>query len=243
MIETFDYNTYFKKVQDSYKCALGKYLTKIEFAFINKQLDSFKNKKIKILDVGGGDGRHAAVLVSSGYHVDILEYDDPPIRELKKRNYKYKIVKGDGNKLSNYFPKNKYDVILAIQLDACTDKKHFKNFLSQVFDTLKDDGIFIFTGTNTFSIFGLIRLLSSRSRNPTPFWKIYDRTYFYMKKNTKKYFDIIEMKGYRFAPVRRFSDNLTVIKFFEWFEKFFFLYKLPFAAPWILFSVKKNKIL
>jgi len=82
MENVIDYSKYFSRVQESYKCALGKYLSEIEFSFILKHIKSLRSMDIKILDVGGGDGRHAFELVKLGYQVDILEFDDPPINDL-----------------------------------------------------------------------------------------------------------------------------------------------------------------
>ncbi|MCH8033711.1 MAG: class I SAM-dependent methyltransferase [Bacteroidetes bacterium] len=239
MEKEIDYSKYFLRVQESYKCALGKYLSEIEFDFILKHIKSIGRVDIKILDVGGGDGRHAFELVKLGYQVDILEFDDPPINALKEKRYPFKIVKGDGNKLDQYFKNDEYDVVLAIQLEACTDKRHFISFSSVVKAILKKNGLFIFTGTNSFSIFGLLRILSPRSRYPMQFYKVYDRTFFYILKETKKKFQVVDIKGYRYAPVKRFSNNKSIISFFSFLERVLFLNKLPLIAPWILFSVRK----
>ncbi len=229
-------NSYVWSEETGNNTAIGKYLTKVEFRYISKylKLDSHK----KVLDIGGGDGRFAKKLIEKGFEVDIIEYSKAATTELRKNKYPYKVINGDGGKLNEYFEKNSYDAVLAIEIAPLTDKENIENILDQVNHVLKENGVFIVTTYNSFSFHALLKKIFKKNNDYESLY--YNQSYWRLKKYLKKKFVIINCIGFRSVPVKRHSNKQKLVRIFEVFETVFFLRKLTFFLPWNIWAMKKK---
>ena len=97
-------------------------------------------KKAKALDLAGGIGANAEILLQKGYDVTLIDISDIAISKITLP------IKKICLDLDNYIiPQNEYDVILMI--------KYFNlNLLRQIPKALKKDGFFVFKTGGKYSI-------------------------------------------------------------------------------------------
>ncbi|BCX15760.1 MAG: methyltransferase type 11 [Candidatus Parcubacteria bacterium] len=123
--------------------------TEKEVSFLLKFIkEKFKNKKIKILDLACGYGRHSIPLAQAGYLVTGVDYSDYFLRLAKKEAKKLKLknvefIKKDMRKIDF---KNEFDLVI----NMFTSFGYFENendnilILKKVYQALKKKEYFIF---------------------------------------------------------------------------------------------------
>ena len=122
---------------------MGQYLTKIEREFINQCL--VNNSALKrILDVGGGSGRHAVPVYKMGYKVIVTEVNPVPLRKLqeKEQNIPSILVGTDANLFP--FKDSSFDCVLCIQINPLVEGTDW----SECSRVLRNGGIVIFVTSN-----------------------------------------------------------------------------------------------
>lgn len=212
---------------------MGQYLTQQEWRFIQKAIERHGFPAL-LLDVGGGDGRFAVRLSSLGVHSIILEYDPLPIQELIARGWCEPVVLGDGNHLP--FKDDSFDVVMVIEVSACTARSHLTGFLAQVHQVLKPKGWMLLTTHNVVSMIGLERLIRSSKYHSTS--GAYTHSYWEVRRTLQESgFDILESHGFRWIPANRESQN-RFIPLCGYLERLLFLERLPYFAPWIFWVVR-----
>jgi SAM-dependent methyltransferase len=202
---------------------MGFYKTKLELDFILQHVNT--NKKV-ILDIGGGSGRFAVPLIQKGHEVTVVDLNAEAIRLCKERGVKNAYCK-DIREL----PPEKYDVVTAIELFLVTSP-------AEVFNTahnqLKDNGIFIFVGTNKLSWRNkLHNLRKGKSKN---LGELTIKEYFELLRSSK--FEAIDIRGFNWMPFRVNSNNM-LIPFFALIEKSLKLGSWLTQSPWLLFACRK----
>lgn len=122
--------------------------TEKELSFILDFIkDRFRNKKIKILDLACGHGRHSLPLAKAGYFVIGIDYSDYFLKLAKKEAKKLKLknikfIKKDMRKI-NF--KNEFDLVI----NMFTSFGYFENeddnllVLKNIYQSLKNNGYFI----------------------------------------------------------------------------------------------------
>jgi SAM-dependent methyltransferase len=124
-----------------------KYLKETNFV---SQFFPSNKKKLNILDLGMGTGNHLINLIKKGHKVDGVELSSDMIRlakeKVKKKNiYKnYKFYNDDIVRFKG--KKNNYDIALSLfhVLNYINDYNALEKFFSNIHNTLKDSGIFLF---------------------------------------------------------------------------------------------------
>lgn len=126
----------------------SEYFKSDEFSEITKILKkNFSNKKVRILDIGSGNGISAVSFAKNGHDVSAVEPDPSSIVGTQAINflkenlglYNLNIISTQGEKLP--FKDNSFDVVFTRQcLHHASD---LKKFLSEGFRVLKKNGLFI----------------------------------------------------------------------------------------------------
>ena len=112
-----------------------------------KRIKEFKNNSIKVLDIGCGDGRFAYDL-SKEEDLKIeytgIDYSNNALNFAKVFNPHYRFINIDLSKFS-LDSKNKFDVIVLIEVIEHIQPERLNDFLTNVSLLLKEDGITIIT--------------------------------------------------------------------------------------------------
>ena len=216
---------------------MGKYLTAREWWFVQQGLSRFR-KPLRVLDVGGGDGRFARRLAELGVHTIVLERDDQPLKELLLQDWNKPVLQADGNDLP--FPDNTFDAVMVIENPACTDTMHLHNFLYSAHRILKPAGRLMFTSYNTISIIGLLKFFSP-DRNDCEDGNTYTESYRKTMHSLQQHgFAVHRAFGFRWIPFNRKSKS-KLIPLFERLERIFHLDRLAGISPWIFWVAEKRE--
>jgi len=219
---------YIWDVSTGYSTKAGLYKTKIQMGFIDKFLKEKNN--LKILDIGGGSGRFAIPL-SLNNSVTLIEPNEKAINILRQKTKNINIFQGFFENFINDY--EKYDVILMIEV-----MQYFSDINSlfdKVYNLLNDNGLFIFSNLNKNSWKTFIRLKILKHTN-YPGVLSYKK---YINIINTKGFEIIDVLGYNWLPVRVCSDS-KMVSIWETLEKLLNLNKLYKISPELLFCIKKK---
>lgn len=144
------YESLFENYGEKYDSEVFTQGTSGECDFIEKEINH--NKKIKILDLGCGTGRHTIELAKRGYDVTGVDLSDSQLSKARdkaaKNGLDIKFIKHDARNLSFL---NEFDLVIMICEGAFplmeTDEMNFK-ILENATKSLKDHGKLIFTTLN-----------------------------------------------------------------------------------------------
>ncbi|MCX8193917.1 MAG: class I SAM-dependent methyltransferase [Candidatus Pacearchaeota archaeon] len=104
-----------------------------------------RNLRLKILDIGCGNGKHMILAAKSG--IDAYGIDISPIAiKLAKKSAANKKVKVNfkvGNALSMKFPKNYFDAIIDFSCFTHISKPYWNKYFKQVLRVLKPEGYYL----------------------------------------------------------------------------------------------------
>jgi ubiquinone/menaquinone biosynthesis C-methylase UbiE len=110
-----------------------------------------KNKKLKILDAGGGIGRFSKPLLKLGHKVILSDISIQMLNEAKNNLSTYSNIKFIKNSVIDMkeFKDNSFDVVIMINaiLDYCED---YNKAMQETYRILKKGGLFIATVNNRF---------------------------------------------------------------------------------------------
>lgn len=149
---------YFSEVANKYdeeihlKSLGTKYLSFIETNFVKKCLQKFENNKAEqILEIGAGTGRFTSLLLNCCNKVEIIEAAPGMVEILEKKFEGHNININNVN-ASEKFPyaSDYFNCVLSMRVLKYIPK--WKETISEVSRTLKDDGCFIFSISNLYSV-------------------------------------------------------------------------------------------
>jgi ubiquinone/menaquinone biosynthesis C-methylase UbiE len=138
-----------------------KYYSKVYYYFINQRIEKvFPNKKLKILDVGCGQGRLTIPLASDGHLVEGVDISPEAINLAKKytieRNLNTKFWIKDVEVPFNEINSEVYDCILCIE--SIYMIKNYENLIAEMHRLLKKGGLlFIAFRSNYYLMLHLLK--------------------------------------------------------------------------------------
>ncbi|MCX5781387.1 MAG: methyltransferase domain-containing protein [Elusimicrobia bacterium] len=194
-----------------------------EVGFIEKEIK--RNKRVKILDVGCGTGRHSVELAKRGYKVTGIDLSPSQLKaaaeKAKAARVKVKFLRKDAR---NFSFKDKFGLVIMLCEGGFslmeTDEENYR-ILYNCSKALKKGGKLIFTTLN--ALFPLVNLLKK----------------FYKKgavttSTTKLSFDISELREKSVLKIRDDSGNKKILKTNE-------RYYMPSELTWMLKSLGFRK--
>jgi SAM-dependent methyltransferase len=213
---------------------MGEYTTRVERAFIRRVL-SDRPGGLDILDVGGGDGRHASLVRELGHRPIVIERVYAPISLLLDKHDGIPVLQGDG--LALPVRSGVFDVVLTIEVPVCTSRDNLAYF-PEAARVLRDGGLFIFTAFNKWSYVSFLRLFKKNA-------PAYEEYYYtegvpdYRRKLDAAGFDIIACRGFRWPPFNRVS-NSPLIGLTALLESTLMLQHIPYLSPWLFIAAVKR---
>lgn len=143
-----------KQLKLIYNTADWSYINQSEFKAIYDLLKPHFNKKLKLLDVGCGDGRFLIPLEGKFYLYG-LDFSKSFLKEVKKYCRSCKIIFGHAENLplkSNYF-----DIVISIRLIQHLSKKQQQMAINEMYRVVKPGGKVIVLNYNSISMLNLYK--------------------------------------------------------------------------------------
>lgn len=220
--------------KEGYDNEMGRYRTKRTMNFIFKVLK--KERKYKILDVGGGSGRISLELLKKHHDIQIIDLN-PTALQLLPISKKLRIECID---FMSFETSEIFDILLLIETIVYFPS--LQEVMLKVNKLLKPEGIVIFTGTNANSIRTKIRKLSKHITKHKRFYDYYNELTLsqYQRVLTNAGFSINQIEGFCWQPFKVNSNNILV-RFFAFLEAKIFLFKWLKQSPFLLISAKKMR--
>jgi predicted TPR repeat methyltransferase len=210
----------------TYKNRMGFYKTRTELAFIKKYIP--KDKRLKILDIGGGSGRFAISLTDDGHNVTLIDKS----REAISLCHKKGLLKAICADVLEFQSSEKYDLSIAIEVIEYFND--FPGLLNKIRKISNDNSMFIFTVYNKNSWRSRLRNIR-KHKTEYKNLKIID----YIKELNSCGFRLIKIQGFLWMPFQ-LSSNSIMIPLFEKIEKMFRLDLWIRQSPWVMIAAEKN---
>jgi len=196
-------NLHWSKIKSPQK-ALDKYLNNYKDIYnltnINKIIDVIpRDKKLKILDFGGGIGFLSAELFKLGHDVTLCDQSEEALNTaayfFNKENYDIKILKAEKGYIKDT---GKYDII--VLKDLIEHVIDDKNMFLDLYALLNENGKLIVTTQNKVSLNYMIEGTYKKIKNPTKVWLGWDRTHirFYTPKSLRSLAKGLQLKKTEF---------------------------------------------
>jgi len=129
-------------IAQQYSAEFGKYIEDLD---VYEEFEKNLNENAKILDLGAGSGRTYSYFNERGYEYIGLDFSQ------KMRDYAYKLhgefpyIIDDMINIKKYFANNSLDAVFAVYSLFHLPMEDLKQLLSDIYDVLKNNGIFLFT--------------------------------------------------------------------------------------------------
>jgi len=207
------------------KTRMGKYLTDVERAFIEKAVDFSKTELV--LDVGAESGRISLIALNTKTSVVSIDIDSVSLKRLKQRTQQAYIIAADARKLP--FISEVFDAAFMIEvLDYIPELNVALNECSR---TLKPHSSCVLSFGNKSSFKAKLKGLKGPS---------YLHSHKCVIQNlSKTSFRLQAQVGYSWLPFGRISQN-GLVPIFAWLERILGLRRLRRYSPWVMFHVVKQ---
>ena len=217
--------TYTWDINTGYATKGGKYRTEREFSLIKKHLP---NKKMKILDIGGGSGRFAVPLSQAGHCVTVIDINAEALSILRNRNNNIEII---NENFENFENDSLFDMVLMIESMQYFSDLHL--LFSKIRSMINLRANVIFTAPNANSLKYKIR-------------KLIPHTHYPGVRDYKTYkellidcgFEIVDIDAFNWLPFR-VNTNSLLVPYFAKLEKTFHLNRWLTQGPELLFCARK----
>ena len=207
------------------KTRMGKYLTRLETAFISKAFTPSKDGVV--IDVGAEAGRFSLLAANHNLSVIAIDIDAYSLRRIKQKNKEVTVVQADARNIP--FQSNSFDGVFMVEvLDYIPQ---LDKVLGECNRVLKSDSPFVLSFGNQSSIKAKLRALHGKS-----YMHSYRRV---MLSLLKVGFKVNRKLGYNWLPLGRMSQS-RLVPILASVEAIFGLRKLPRLSPWVLLSGTKS---
>jgi 2-polyprenyl-3-methyl-5-hydroxy-6-metoxy-1,4-benzoquinol methylase len=208
---------------NGYGNRIGRYRTQVESNFILAHIGHCPQR---ILDMGGGSGRFARMLVECGHDVTLVDENPQAVAMAKERGVQ-RAITCDILK----FSEGGFDIVVCMEVF-----QYFKKcdvLVSKAAECLNSGGAFIFCITNSRSWRHRLRSLKKPSGEINAFTPLEIARYL---KSLR--FEIAACKGFQWSLAPTGSDSFLVDAS-AWIEKGLRLENWLSQSPWLLYSCRK----
>ena len=218
--------TYIWDINTGYATKGGKYKTGREICFIKKHMP---DRKMKILDIGGGSGRFAIPLSQMGHCVTVIDINEEALSILCNRNDDIEII---NDNFENFKTDGLFDMVLMIE--TIGNFSDLSLIFNKIHSMINIGGSVIFTAPNANSLKYKIRQLIPHYH----YSGVHDyKTY--KKLLIDRGFEIIDVSAFNWLPFR-VNTNSTLVPFFAKLEQVFRLNRWLTQGPELLFCARKS---
>lgn len=129
-------------IAEKYGIDFGTYIEDID---VYEEFEKNLVDNAKILDLGAGTGRTYAYFNQRGYEYIGLDFSSEMKQYAYKLHGEFPYILDDMVNLKNYFKNNSIDAVFAVYSLFHIPKENFKQIFKDIFDVLKDGGLFLFS--------------------------------------------------------------------------------------------------
>jgi len=207
------------------KTRMGKYLMRLETAFISKAFTQSRDSIV--IDVGAEAGRFSLLAANHNLSVIAIDIDAYSLRRLRQKNKEVTVVQADARNIP--FQSNSFNGVFMVEvLDYIPQ---LDKALSECNRVLKSDSPFVLSFGNQSSIKAKLKALHGKS-----YMHSYRRV---MLSLLRVGFKVNRKLGYNWLPFGRMSQS-RLVPILANVEVIFGLRKLPRLSPWVLLSGTKS---
>jgi len=220
---------YDKHDPTAYSNAMGRYRTRNQLRFIGQHLHG---ESLRILDIGGGNGRLAVPLADRGHQLTVVDESELAVRLLSEENHpRIRCVHSD---ITTYRTDNPFDMALAVDcvkhMTRATRAELFAHFNT----LLAPKGMFILVEINTGSWrYGVTRMLKRACAYNIDTYRGY------VTALGRAGFEIAGARGSRWMPFT-FNSNSPFVGVFSRIEDALKLDRWVSQSPWVLIAARKG---
>jgi 2-polyprenyl-3-methyl-5-hydroxy-6-metoxy-1,4-benzoquinol methylase len=214
-----------------YNNQMGLYKTQRQLGFIQRFLEK---EPLRILDVGGGNGRLALPLAAMGHKVTVVDISDEALGMLRAEGGPdIECVQSDLMALEG--PRD-FDVVLTVDCVKYVTHALLKDVFAKVHQLLANDGFWVFSDINAGSWRNHLRDWSGRRGTG---YNIANASG-YREAVSAAGFKISDISGYCWMPLL-FNSNSSLVPLFSRIEAALALNKWISQSPWLLIAARKNR--
>ena len=204
---------------------MGKYLTRIETAFIQKTVD--QSKTGLVIDVGAEAGRFSLLAANRNVQVIGIDIDAYSLRRLKLKNRDVTVIQADARSIP--FKNGAFDALFMVEvLDYIPE---LDETVAECCRVLRRESPFILSFGNQSSLKAKLRGLRGKS---------YTHSYRNVIRSLLEAgFKINVQLGYSWLPFGRMSES-RFVPFFAGVEKVLGLRRIPRFSPWVILQATKS---
>ena len=208
---------------------MGRYKTQQEWKFV---LDHITHDHLKILDMGGGNGRFAQPLADRGHDLTIVDKSKLALENFKaQKNNRIKYICDDFMKCA--VEDSSFDLVIAIESVCYFDE--MEELFKKINQALVPGGLLIFTELNKNSWRYLFHKMFRKEDGSYNVKSVED----YKLTLYKTGFEINDIEGFVWIPLTVASDSILV-DLFAFIESRFELQKWIDQSPWLLVAAQKK---
>ena len=219
---------YDKRDPKTYNNAMGRYKTRKQLEFIRRCLP---RKGLRLLDLGGGNGRLAVPLADSGHQVTVLDESKLAIDLLRQEGHpRVGCIHSDILSLEN---SRAFDA--AYLVDALKYMTHASmgEIFSKVEGALADNGVFVLIEMNT----GSWRYCANRILGRVCEYNI-GTHHAYLTALRQSGFEWLETQGSHWMPTT-FNSDSSLVNVFALIERGLSLDRWADQSPWVMVAGRK----
>ncbi|MBI2929613.1 MAG: methyltransferase domain-containing protein [Verrucomicrobia bacterium] len=221
---------YSKRNRWSYNNEMGRYRTEKQLTFIRNHLPG---EGLRILDIGGGDGRLSVPLATSGHKVTVLDVAATALKNLAAEGHpSIECVHSD---ILSFATQRHFDAAIAVDSIKYMTHASLERLFSKINGLLAERGVFMFAEMNTNSWRNHFRVWLGRDFRP---YRIGSHLG-YASALREAGFEVAAMSGFSWMPVA-FNSNSRFVRLFQRLEEVLNLHSWISQSPWLLVAARKN---
>ena len=214
----------------AYANEMGRYRTERQLGFVLRFLS---DRRLRILDIGGGFGRLAAPLADLGHEVTVVDEGEQAVKSLVEQNHPR--IKAVHCNILSFEPATRFDLALAVDTIKYMTGVPLPELFSKFRRFLVPEGTFILAEMNTNSW----RYKIARRLGRSSVYNI-DSHGGYMAALQKSRFKVVGASGSHWIPFC-YNSNSFLVKHFARLEKMLRLERWISQSSWVMIAAQNGE--